>query len=339
MKHYILKIKPISPFLTPIESDTLFGHICWAMKYLEGSKKVSTFLEEFDGQTPPLIMSGAFPKGCLSFPLLPPFSKEEMPNLEALFLDKGKGDKFDFIQWLKKLSRQYYINLDTFLKYRQAFSKYDIYTAILKGELSEFRFSKIKPSSQTEEESQTIEVHHNAINRITGTVEEGRLFSTSSTFYKKDTWLDVYIKTGYFTSEELAEIFGFIAANGFGADKSTGSGRFEFKLREETPFNDIDDFNAFLLLSNTHPSVLQKYKDYYYTTQTKFGKLGGAYSSNAKYSPFKNPVILLQPGSVIYSSESIEYCGENFKEIHPQLTAVQHYGIGFPIKMRLKNEA
>jgi CRISPR-associated protein Csm4 len=360
MKNFTLKISPLSPFLSPVESDTLFGHICWAMEYLgcfNGSKRLSGFLSEFNKE-PPLIMSGAFPEDYLPFPLLPPFTDEEMSNLENKFKGRGKGDSFDFIQWLKILSRQNYIALDTFLHYRQAFSKYDLYAAVLDGELSEFRFSKPAKSNtkekdaenatpakesekeQQEEESQTVEVYHNAINRITGSVEEGKLFSNSSTFYKKDTWLDVYIKTDYFNIEELKEIFDFIGMNGFGADKSTGSGRFKYELKEkEPPFQDIEDFNAYLLLSNTNPSVLTKLGNKsFYKTQTKFGKLGGSYATNSEYSPYKNPVIVLSPGSVIISKKSAEFFGENFKDVHPKLPKVRHYGISYPIKMRLKNE-
>jgi CRISPR-associated protein Csm4 len=339
MKNYTIKITPLSPFLTPVESDTLFGHICWAMEYLGGfgeSKDLPSFLSQFDRE-PPLIMSGAFPAGFLPFPFLPPFTHEEKSDLEEKFKDKGKGDSFDFIQWLKTLSRQNYIAVETFKRYRHGFSKYDLYAAVLEGELSEFRFSKPDRSLSPGDESQTVEVYHNAINRISGTVQEGMLFSTDVTFYKKDAALDVYLKTGYFTAEELKEIFGFIGMNGFGADKSTGSGRFEFELKESHSFDDIEDFNSFLLLSNTHPGVLQEHSSYY-TTQTKFGKLGGVYSTTSRYSPFKNPVILLNPGSVILSRDSSEYFGENFSAMHPQLPEVRHYGIGYPVKMRLKNE-
>jgi CRISPR-associated protein Csm4 len=334
MKQYILKIKPISPFLTPVESDTLFGHICWAMEYLERfsrGKTLTDFLEKFDGQTPPLILSGAFLEGYIPFPLLPPFKVDEMKKLEELFIDRGRGDKFDFIQWLKELSRRRFFAVEDFLRYRWEFSKYDIYTRLLEEGV------KTPGFTSGEENSETVEVYHNAVNRITGTVEEGALFSTNPVFYRENVCLDVYIKTGYFTAEELEEIFGFFSLNGFGADKSTGSGRFEFELKEGTPFGDTGECNAWLLLSNTHPSVLKEF-DACYATQTKFGKLGGLFSTNARYSPFKNPVILLRPGSVIYSSRSVEYCGENFKGIHPQLPAVQHYGIGFPVQMRLKDD-
>jgi CRISPR-associated protein Csm4 len=343
MKSYTLKIEPISPFLTPLESDTLFGHICWALEYLggfTGSKNLTNFLEEFDKQNPPLIMTNAFPAGYLPFPLLPPFTNEEKVDLRDRYIEKGKGDEFGFIQWLKELSRQEYIALDTFFQYRHAFSKYDLYAAVLEGTLSGYRFSKFSQDSAAEVpevESQTVEVYHNAIDRITGKVKEGQLFSKNSTFYKQDVRFHVYLKTGYFTIEELKKIFEYISMNGFGADKSTGSGRFEFELEPGVPFNDIEDFNAYLLFSNTHPSVLQHHSSYY-TTQTKFGKLGGTFSTNSKYSPFKYPVILLNPGSVILSQESAEFFGENFNEVHPQLSQVRHYGIGYPVKMRLKNE-
>lgn len=343
MKSYTLKIEPISPFLTPLESDTLFGHICWALEYLggfTGSKNLINFLDEFNKQNPPFIMTNAFPAGYLPFPLLPPFTNEEKLDLRDRYIEKGKGDEFGFIQWLKELSRQKYIALDTFSQYRRDFSKYDLYAAVLEGTLSGYRFSKSNQDAAAEvqeEDSKTVEVYHNAINRITGTVKEGQLFSKNSTFYKQDVTFHVYLKTGYFTLEELKKIFEYISLNGFGADKSTGSGRFEFELEPGVPFNDIEDFNAYLLLSNTHPHILQHHSSYY-TTQTKFGKLGGTFSTNSKYSPFKNPVILLNPGSVILSQEPAVFFGENFNEVHPQLSQIRHYGIGYPVKMRLKNE-
>jgi CRISPR-associated protein Csm4 len=331
---YTLKIKPVSPFLTPLESDTIFGHICWAMEYLggfNGSKNLSAFLEEFDNQNPPLIMSNAFPGTNLPFPLLPPFSDQEKEALEKKFLDKyPAADRFDFIQWLKVLARQPYIALDVFNRFQGNFSKYDLYMAILE----EGETITVTPAYTGD---RTVEIYHNAINRLTGKVIEGQLFSTEATFYPADVILQVYLKTWYFTDEELKEIFGFIGRNGYGADKSTGSGRFEFELAEGVPFVDIEGCNAYLLLSNTHPVVLQGHTAYY-TTLTKFGKLGGVYSTTAKYSPYKNPVLLLKPGSVVLSSQPVEFFGENFSGVHPQLEQVRHYGIGYPVKMRLKNE-
>jgi CRISPR-associated protein Csm4 len=329
MKHYTLKIKPISPFMTSIESDTLFGHMCWAMEYLgifNNEKKLSSFLDLFDKAEPPLIISNAFPDGHLPFPLLPLLSIDEKSKLEAEFLKKPKTDKPGFIRWLKRLSRQKTISVETFLRFRQSFSKYDLYLAALKGEAPEYP-----------EEFQVVEVNHNAINRITNEVIEGKFFSRKTTFYREGAVLSVYLKTGFFTGAELNAIFGFIAINGFGGDKTTGHGRFEFELTEGLPFQEMDDFNAYLLLSNTHPSVLKR-GEVYYSARTKFGKVGGEYSMNARFSPLKNPLILLEPGAVVKTGEPVDYFGENFDDVHPQLPGIRHYGIGFPVKMRLKDE-
>ena len=38
MANYKLYLKPLSPFQTPLHSDTIFGHICWAIRYLYGEK-------------------------------------------------------------------------------------------------------------------------------------------------------------------------------------------------------------------------------------------------------------------------------------------------------------
>jgi CRISPR/Cas system CSM-associated protein Csm4 (group 5 of RAMP superfamily) len=147
-------------------------------------------------------------------------------------------------------------------------------------------------------------------------------------------------------------LFEYIARNGFGADKSTGNGRFDFEIEEGNPLveSETPDFDCVMLLSNTNSGILKEYQkeEVHYTTQTKFGKVGGLLSANAKFSPFKKPVLLLNPGTVIKTIENVDYMGENFRDVYllwdndgtapqkPKDLDIRHYGIGFPVKMRLK---
>lgn len=338
MKNYTVTITPTSSFMTPIESDTLFGHICWAMEYLgifTGDKYITAFLEQFNGPEPPLIISSAFPEGFLPFPLLPPMPPNKKEELETLFIEKRQkqtGDfdrgaaRLEYIQCLKQLARHKYISLETFERFRRGLNKYDLYQAMLNNEFPVYPH-----------ELQIIDVNHNAVNRITGEVNEGKFFSGSTVFYPEGMKLSIYLKTDFFSEEELKALFGFIAVNGFGGDKTTGHGRFDFQLKAGIPFTDMEDFNAYLLLSNTNPSILKKHP-VYYAGRTKFGKVGGEYSMTEKVSPLKNPVIILEPGAIVKTNETVEYFGENFNGIHPQLPGIRHYGIGFPLKMRLADE-
>ncbi len=69
-KNYIIKIKKITPILTEFQSDTVFGHLSWAVKYLYGNNKLSDFLNASKTSEPPFICSSAFPQDYLPYPVL-----------------------------------------------------------------------------------------------------------------------------------------------------------------------------------------------------------------------------------------------------------------------------
>jgi CRISPR-associated protein Csm4 len=355
MKTFTLKIKPVSPFSTPIQADTLFGHLCWALRYLEGDeKKLLKFLEEFDGK-PPIVMSNAFPRGYLPFPNLPPFSREEWEELKRLFIKNEMGDGLEFSRWMKGLSKQRLIAIDTFNRCRANFDRFDLYKKIIEKDICSFRFT-FKSRDRDEKECKykkeneflTDAIWHNSISRLTGTVGEGKLYDKEVRFYRPGTCLDVFIKTDYFSLPELRELVLFISINGFGGDKSIGNGRFDFEIEQGNPLNDIETFECLMLISNTNPVILDRY-DAYYTTQTKFGKLGGFFSTDSSYSPFKKPLLLMNPGTIVFTTENVDYLGENFRNVYrcrdkdrsgidsQGSLDIRHYGIGYPVKMRLKN--
>lgn len=336
MRHYIVSIRPTSAFGTPLDSDTLFGHICWAIWYMNEDKgKLARFLERFDDQ-PPLILSSAFPEGYLPLPQLPPFTVREKTTLEEKFRHREMGGNLEFIQWLKRMSRQTLMSTDAFFRFQTGLSKFTLFEAVLDNELSEYNFSPAGSPGDSMADTRAAEIWHNTINRKSGVVIEGKLFSKNTTFYPAGIALNVYLKTDHFSTDQLQEIFTFIALNGYGADKSTGCGRFDFTIKEEDIFRHPAEFNAYLLLSNTNAAILKSH-DGFYRTWTKFGKLGGIFSSTSLYSPFKKPVILLTPGSVIFGSDRIEFLGSNFAGVHAR-PDIQHYGIGYPLYMRLHDE-
>lgn len=356
MKHYTVTIKPLSPFVTPLDSDTLFGHICWAMSYLpefRNEKSLETLLRGF-AQTDgfPLVLSSALPRHYLPFPLLPPLDACEKTTLNYIFIHRPRPHKkdgslshahneLDFIQWLKQLSKQRYISLETFREKRDNFSKFQIYHDVLEEKLSMNGFSPVK-DAPSPEAFVGEEMKHNAINRITGQVIEGHFFSRKTVFYPPDARLVVYLKTSFFTPPELETLFRFIGQNGFGGDKSTGCGRFEAVIDEGTPFDapgaDNDGRNAHLLLSMTHPSVLKQYETVYYRLRTKFGKVGGYAPQDRQISPFKNPTPLLEPGAVIFTAHQPDYFGELFDHVHPQWGSLRHYGVAFPVSLKVDGE-
>ena len=85
MKSYRVEIIPRSAWGGPLQADTLFGHLCWALVYTEGENALRDFLRLFETPEPPLVLSNGFLKGCLPRPLLPPVTMAlERRNFEVV---------------------------------------------------------------------------------------------------------------------------------------------------------------------------------------------------------------------------------------------------------------
>jgi len=70
MKLYKTTIKPLSSFGTTLRGDTLFGQMCWAIRYAFGNSRLEVLLSNYT-ESPFLIVSDGFAKGYLPKPKLP----------------------------------------------------------------------------------------------------------------------------------------------------------------------------------------------------------------------------------------------------------------------------
>ncbi|MGC8764836.1 MAG: type III-A CRISPR-associated RAMP protein Csm4 [Brevinematia bacterium] len=156
MKTFIVKLIIRSPLATPLQADTLFGHICWGIVYNKGEKELEDFLNSYD-KNPPLILSNAFPVGLLPKPVLKPAMPQSADSIE------GELRKIKIVKKLKKIK---YLPKSYFLDNNFRFSEEN-----LQQHLSELencnKFFRIE------------ERMHNIVNRITGTTKEDGLFSSS----------------------------------------------------------------------------------------------------------------------------------------------------------------
>ncbi len=322
MARYRLIIKPLSPFQTPLHSDTLFGHICWALRYLKGEAELLKFLKAFDNDTAPLILSSGFPKDYLPMPVLRPLSIEEEEMLRQKY-SEGKCTSLKFAREMKSLKKVSHIQISAMEILKDDLSYYNINIKNLMGEIL-LENPKI---------SKTDEVWHNAKNRLTDRVIEGKLFAKHDTFFDEETEFNVYIEDTYFERELLCEIFDFISKSGYGADKSVGRGAFKYDLLDEWGLPEAEHPNAFLTLSHYHPKE-GDFKDGFYDMATKFGKIGGHWASGIDGGPFKMPLLMINPGSVFFSDSYKPFYGSLVSNVHKQLGVV-HYGIAMPLKVRV----
>ncbi|MCC6544828.1 MAG: hypothetical protein IT392_10060 [Nitrospirae bacterium] len=328
MARYRLIIKPRAPFQTPLHSDTLFGHICWALRYLKGEDKLIEFLSAFNVGNSPLILSSGFPNGYLPMPVLRPLSDKEEKLLWEKY-ERGKT-RLGFTRELKIFKKVSYIQISALQMLKDDLSYYNLYDKHLNGDIT---LENPTVRSMDEQFSKTIEVWHNAKNRLTDRVMEGKLFAKSDTFYNNGAELVIYINDTYFSREMLFEIIYFIARSGYGADKSSGRGIFEFELLDEWELPESENPNAFLNLSQYHP-MEGDFRDGFYDMAIKFGKIGGHWAAGIDGGPYKMPILMLNPGSVFQTDNDRPFYGGIIKNVHKK-EGVVHYGIALPLKVRV----
>jgi len=310
MNCFKIEIEPTSSFATKFESDTLFGSFCWNLLYKYGENKLKALLKKYDTE-PFIIFSNAFFSDELPKPLLKPVISKDK-NIKSIkkteFLNKAQ------LIGLLKESR----NNNTALTLTQI-------NNLISNNLREKQGGNVKETvNDIEEKTKTLDciIQKNYIDRL-GYYSNNKLFAVKETFYAEDVKLNIFVKhSDSITREEIEEIFKLIAVNGFGKDKSTGKGKFKFSIHEEfeekeflNPADNIDKYwvmslsNAYIEdIENNGLLAYQFIKSY-----VKFPKMGGAAASSGV--PFKNPVVLLTPGSTFKPLVKKDYYGNAIKNV------------------------
>lgn len=161
MNTYKLTLSLESSIVTPLQADTVWGHICWGLKYNEGESRLENFINQYRDEIP-LILSNAFPKGMLPKPLL----KRKYPSTFMNLYNYS---------YIKKEKKIRYISVANFPN------------GILKEENIQIK--------------KTVDTLHNTINRFTGTVlEEGGLYAIVEDWFENNEF-DIYVLSIYDLNE------------------------------------------------------------------------------------------------------------------------------------------
>lgn len=317
MDHYKITWTLHSAIETPLHSDTIFGHLCWALatdrSECLNEIDIGKFLE--DMRQPRLILSSAFPQGALPLPVLsPPYEKLSDQLSAALAKRKLRKDA----------KTRKFLPLEVWTECR---ADYDHSVLLERNERIQSFMDKLARSQEEEM------VTHNSINRITGTTVKGEasLYSEPATFYQDGTVFESYLSTDYFTREQLETLFMNIEISGFGRNKYTGRGRFSISVDGWDPAP-VENPNAWLLLSNMVPAEKDP-APFAYTGLVKYGKLGGSYAAQ-KTNPFKKPLFMLQPGSVFLGPKAPT--GTLVTGIHPDDDKIVQHAYALCLGFRMK---
>lgn len=328
-RNYTIRLILKSPIITQFHSDTVFGHICWAIRYLkwDDKKGLKDFLGLYDEGRPPLLLSNGFPKGYLPKPIVRPVLQEK---LDSIFGTENRKENSYKIKTIKK---------------QELIDKNDLLQIVRDRISPRVLFQKLSDRFEREEanrkKTKKEVVSHNTINRVTSRVTTG-LYQQEEIFRSGDfNEFELYLKTFCFDKGELRRIFEFISTGGFGKDKSTGKGRFEFSIVEGTDLVGSSNSNGFMTLSSyvPHPGAPT---EGYYEILLKYGKLGGSFAGGSVEvdgNPFKKPLIMFKAGSTFYDQGYHEgkIYGSLLKDVHKN-PKIRHYGYAFPLGINIEEE-
>lgn len=364
----IIYLKPLSGYVTPVRSDTLWGMLCWGIRHLWGEEELTDFLDACIKGTPPFIVSSTFPckqydKGWIPFfPNPLPFPDGHDDNIEEAVINAKLRKKYK-----KAFS---YVNLEDFTNILQGSltAKHlrqrlrDIHDEEerlkLAGKSKHDRQISQTEIDQTAPHSEDFSMTHNTIDRLRGGTLNlpvdggaqdevaGQVFH-SSEYYWSDKYADpnqdsntgiFFLADGHDTSK-LEAVLRLYRHWGFGADRSSGKGFFETEIQEfdlPKPF----DANAMLNLSlfrpkpdelNAMDSLPVDDPRFRYRIELREGWVGGegAYQSKTPHRYFsEGSVFPLLP--ILKEQRHLGQLISQFKEPHP----VYDNGFGFMLQLK-----
>lgn len=323
MNIYRLTIEPAASFRSPLQSDTIFGHLLWALRYTareRGSEELVAFLSRYRAGESPLLVSAGFPEDTLPTPIL----AEAAPDSETEVANRVVSDL------LRKLAGElHYLPLTHWRG--------------LAHDLSVEALQRVQMEAQQDRRTDYRRQHkvqaitRTAIDRITGSAREGRLFVAEETFFAHPARFDIWHKLADESLlPDLKQWWQWLERNGFGKRKSAGAGAFRITRLLE-PANGVLPQaaapNGFVSLSAWAPGHNDP-TDVTYRTRVKRGKLAEQY---ALPSPWKKPLLLLEPGAVarLGEGETVrEWYGQLVEDMHWTQPGIVQYGLAFPLGVR-----
>jgi CRISPR-associated protein Csm4 len=299
MRLYKVTLKLSSPYATDWQADTIWGQLCWALRFAYGEDELTDFITRYRDGEPPLLVSNGFPGDLLPRPILP---------------EKPVKERSDFAI-VKKQKKVRWLTPDEFMK-------------TLNSEESAL--------SEKDGETESVTLK-NQINRLIGTTggreadeTTGRLFSFEQSHLDA---VSIYLKVATDFVETSKELFQNLSRSGYGKRKTVGYGQFSVQSFDEfAGFKSPQDADGFISLSNFVPAADDPTSGYW-EILVKYGKLGEEYAITG--NPHKKPLVMFKAGSCFYDSPCQEYYGRLVRGLSSQYPGVVQYGYALPVPLKL----
>lgn len=295
MAMYRYRVTPLTSFASPMQSDTLHGHLLWAARELEGEPAIQELIQGFEQGKPPFVCSSAMPRGMLPMPVLPPIPRKRFADLVR---EMGFDSLFEALGQYKTFRKLSWIPLHVWQELRNGLSQEQLFSLWLRDAKKPENKRVFSPPFA----SQRVIQAHNSINRATGTVLEGGLFFPEVMFYDRGAELDLYVMTDDRTFFE--RLLGHLAACGFGADRTTGKGHLSWQRDDSFEPQKLNSSGTHeMTLSVLSAENLGEVRGFY-KTFTKYGKVWNGFGER---NPFKKPFVAFAEGSVFSARPETGY--------------------------------
>ncbi len=271
MDRITLRIRPLSPFGTPLLGDTLFGQLCWAIRQQWDEARLRQLLDGYLANRPFAVVANALPASYLPRPALP----------LIWFKQPADADR-------KRLKKQLWIPHSALAQPLRSWLLAARYDHEVTGN-PDFSVQENWPQP------------HNSINRLTGTTGQGFApYAMRQIWFAPGLTLDIHVvfDPARLSAAEVQTLFENIGVIGFGRDASIGLGKFAVEESAAVHLTAQANANAYLTLAPCAPQGCgflphaSRYQPF-----TRFGRHGDVAVQSGQ--PFKTPVLLAAAGAVL----------------------------------------
>lgn len=271
-------LRPRSAFVTPLAGDTLFGQLCWALRHQHGEAALARWLHGYTEGEPFLVVGAPLPAGHAPLPSLPPDCWDTDAHTPAKVLCQRRWLPVDALaqpvcQW-------------------RALARTDADTPGANLLLAPYTHNTLSRQSGSTGLAQF--APYTVLQRWHVPTEQGEAPTLTLTCIHDADRLD---------ADALLAALRWVGEFGYGADASTGMGRFDVTPCP-LPWPDPPaQANAWLTLGPLAPAGLALDSAHsYYTLDIRFGRHGDQDALSGL--PFKRPVMLAHPGAVFAPAAS-----------------------------------
>lgn len=325
MTTYRVTLKLRSTLGTPLAADTLWGHIAWGIRYRDGEEALIEWLERYDHQDPPLVISDPLPAGFFPRPQMPPplAAQQDATQEQAmLFKHLAKIPWIDCDQWQTVATRLSPATL------QEALAKTQTPLPLRQMAVTRAAINRLRQSTIQSDGATTL-------------FTEEHLYADFSRSPEFDVWT--------ISPEEPAMVEQWFCdglAGGYGRDASAGLGWLEVVNVEQANLPSVADANAGVLVAATVPRASDPARGFF-RLGVRCGRVGGDFaideptslSAAGPWQRQKRPVFCLLAGSILFwDGRPPSYVGRTVANVHPQLPSIRHYGMSPVLPCRLDDD-